>query len=153
VSFAPETAMVAKLEFAQSKQPFPLISLATAGDAGATFFLPMRLVLGAPPGSGGFTLVSEGSRFDWHGAQPAKAPAAKAPAAKAPAAKAPAAKAPAAKAPAAKAPAAKAPAAKAPPKGSRARPAKAAAKGEAPLKGGRKRPAAKAAAARKAARR
>jgi pyruvate/2-oxoglutarate dehydrogenase complex dihydrolipoamide acyltransferase (E2) component len=143
VSFAPVSAMVAKLEFAQSKQPFPLISLATAGDAGATFFLPMRLVLGAPPGSGGFTLVSEGSRFDWHGAQPAKAPAAKAPAAKAPAAKAPA----------AKAPAAKAPAAKAPPKGSRARPAKAAAKGEAPLKGGRKRPAAKAAAARKAARR
>ena len=79
VSFAPVSAMVAKLEFAQSKQPFPLISLATAGDAGATFFLPMRLVLGAPPGSGGFTLVSEGSRFDWHGAQPAKAPAAKAP--------------------------------------------------------------------------
>ena len=85
VSFSPVSAMLAKLEFAQAPQPHPLISLATAPDAGATFFLPMRIVPGAPPGTGGFTVVGEGSRFDWHGAAPAAAAAAakkKAPTAK-----------------------------------------------------------------------
>ena len=77
LSFAPVSAIVAKLEFSVAPQPHPLITLATAKDAQATFFLPMRLVPGTPPGSGGFTLVGEGSRFDWHAAPPQgkKAPA------------------------------------------------------------------------------
>jgi hypothetical protein len=89
VSFAPVSAMLAKLEFAQAPQPHPLISLATAPDARATFFLPMRIVPGAPPGTGGFTVVGEGSRFDWHGAAPeaAKKAAAKGGKKAAPAAK------------------------------------------------------------------
>jgi hypothetical protein len=90
VSFAPVSAMLAKLEFAQAPQPHPLISLATAPDARATFFLPMRIVIGAPPGTGGFTVVGEGSRFDWHdGAAPeaAKKAAAKGGKKAAPAAK------------------------------------------------------------------
>lgn len=88
VSFAPVSAMLAKLEFAAAPQPHPLISLKTAPDARATFFLPMRIVPGAPPGTGGFTVVGEGSRFDWHGAAPgAAAPAAKGGKKAAPAAK------------------------------------------------------------------
>jgi hypothetical protein len=73
----PVSAIAAKLEFAQAPQPFPLISLATAKDPQLTFFLPLRIVLGAPPGSGGFTLVGDGSRFDWHAAAPGAAAAAK----------------------------------------------------------------------------
>lgn len=76
VSFAPVSAMLAKLEFAQAPQPHPLISLANAAPD-ATFFLPMRIVPGAPPGTGGFTVVGEGSRFDWHGAAPVAAAAEK----------------------------------------------------------------------------
>ena len=74
VSLATVSAQEAALAVEGAPQPHPLISLALAKKGDATFFLPMRLVLGAPPGSGGFSLVgSDSSRFDWHGAPPAKA--------------------------------------------------------------------------------
>lgn len=78
VSLATVSAQEAALAVEGAPQPHPLISLALAKKGDATFFLPMRLVLGAPPGSGGFSLVgSDSSRFDWHGAPPAKAAAKK----------------------------------------------------------------------------
>ena len=71
VSLCTVSAQAAALAVEEHPQPFPLISLAESKSKAATFFLPMRLVLGAPPGSGGFSLVGEdASRFDWHGAAP-----------------------------------------------------------------------------------
>jgi len=67
VSFTPVSAQTAALAVEMEPQVHPLISLSTAKSKTSTFFLPMRMVSGSPPGSGGFMLVGEGSsRFDWH---------------------------------------------------------------------------------------